>query len=95
MAKHSEPVVLELAALPREQMGPFLLLGIDKSAGKSAIERIEDHCEEDEIRRDQKIVHREEVRQRIDAFAGISFIEAGDVHRPEPADGVAEGGEAR
>ena len=27
-----------MAALPREQMGPFLLLGIDKSAGKSAIE---------------------------------------------------------
>jgi hypothetical protein len=38
MAKNSEPVVLELAALPREQMGPFLLLGIDKSASKSDIE---------------------------------------------------------
>ena len=38
MAKNSEPVVLELAALPREQMGPFLLLGIDKSASKSSIE---------------------------------------------------------
>ena len=38
MAKSSEPVVLELAALPREQMGPFLLLGIDKSASKSSIE---------------------------------------------------------
>ena len=38
MARNSEPVVLELAALPREQMGPFLLLGIDKSADKSAIE---------------------------------------------------------
>jgi hypothetical protein len=38
MAKNSEPVVLELAALPREQMGPFLLLGIDKSASKESIE---------------------------------------------------------
>jgi hypothetical protein len=38
MARSSEPVVLELAALPREQMGPFLILGLDKSAGKKAIE---------------------------------------------------------
>ena len=38
MARNSEPVVLELAALPREQMGPFLLLGIDKAADKSSIE---------------------------------------------------------
>jgi hypothetical protein len=36
MAKSPEPVVLDLASLPREQMGPFLLLGLDKSAnGKS------------------------------------------------------------
>ena len=27
-----EPVVLELAPLPREQVGPFLLLGLDKDA---------------------------------------------------------------
>jgi hypothetical protein len=40
MAKSStaEPVVLELAALPREQMGPFLLLGLDKAASKAEIE---------------------------------------------------------
>lgn len=36
--KTSEPVVLELAALPREQMGPFLLLGLDKAASKTEIE---------------------------------------------------------
>ena len=34
------PVVLELAALPREQVGPFLLLGLEKTADK---ERIEAH----------------------------------------------------
>ena len=28
----SEPVVLDLAPLPREQIGPFLLLGLDKDA---------------------------------------------------------------
>lgn len=38
MAKSSEPVVLELAALPREQMGPFLLLGLDKAASQAEIE---------------------------------------------------------
>jgi hypothetical protein len=32
------PVVLELAPLPREQVGPFLLLGLDKTAGKEEIE---------------------------------------------------------
>jgi hypothetical protein len=32
------PVVLELAPLPREQVGPFLLLGLEKTAGKEAIE---------------------------------------------------------
>src|ERR1700674_3170594 len=32
------PVVLELAALPREQVGPFIILGIDKTAGKEQIE---------------------------------------------------------
>jgi hypothetical protein len=37
MAKN-EPVVLELASLPREQMGPFLLLGLDKSADKEKME---------------------------------------------------------
>ena len=32
------PVVLELAFLPREQVGPFLLLGVDKTQGKDQIE---------------------------------------------------------
>lgn len=39
MARAAEPVVLELASLPREQMGPFLLLGLDKSADPQTIER--------------------------------------------------------
>ncbi len=38
MGKAPEPVVLELATLPREQVGPFLLLGVDKSANKKEIE---------------------------------------------------------
>src|SRR5438270_4274681 len=38
MADEQEPVVLELAALPREQIGPFLLLGVDKDAGPEEIE---------------------------------------------------------
>src|SRR5260370_41921874 len=37
MAKN-EPVVLELAALPREQIGPFLLLGLSKDADKDQID---------------------------------------------------------
>src|SRR5436190_11562664 len=32
------PVVLELAPMPREQIGPFLLLGLDKTADKKAID---------------------------------------------------------
>ena len=39
MAKSPEPVVLDLASLPREQVGPFLLLGLDKSADKKQAER--------------------------------------------------------
>jgi hypothetical protein len=39
MAKSPEPVVLDLASLPREQMGPFLILGLEKSADKTIIER--------------------------------------------------------
>jgi hypothetical protein len=39
MARSSEPVVLDLAALPREQMGPFLMLGLDKSADHITAER--------------------------------------------------------
>src|SRR5262245_27153375 len=38
MAKNQTPVVLELAPLPREQVGPFLLLGLDKTATKEQIE---------------------------------------------------------
>jgi hypothetical protein len=34
----TSPVVLQLATLPREQVGPFLLLGIDKLADKDQIE---------------------------------------------------------
>jgi hypothetical protein len=32
------PVVLDLAILPREQVGPFLLLGVDKTADKEQVE---------------------------------------------------------
>src|SRR5262245_30311364 len=32
------PLVLELASLPRDQIGPFLLLGVDKEAGKEEVE---------------------------------------------------------
>jgi hypothetical protein len=38
MANRQEPVVLELAPLPREQIGPFLILGLDKDADKDQIE---------------------------------------------------------
>lgn len=38
MSDQQEPVVLELAPLPREQLGPFLLLGIDKQAEPKQIE---------------------------------------------------------
>jgi hypothetical protein len=38
MARFNEPVVLELASLPREQTGPYLLLGLDKTADKETME---------------------------------------------------------
>ncbi len=38
MGRSPEPVVLELATLPREQVGPFLLLGLDKAADQKAID---------------------------------------------------------
>jgi hypothetical protein len=38
MARSTEPVVLELASLPREQVGPFLLLGLDKAATKEEVD---------------------------------------------------------
>jgi hypothetical protein len=38
MTNDKDPVVLELAPLPREQIGPFLILGLDKDAGKDEIE---------------------------------------------------------
>jgi hypothetical protein len=36
--KNPEPVVLELAPLPREQIGPFILLGVEKDADPEQIE---------------------------------------------------------
>ena len=39
MAKSLDPVVLELATLSREQIGPFMLLGLDKSADKEQIDK--------------------------------------------------------
>lgn len=38
MSDPQEPVVLELAPLPREQMGPFLILGVEKDADPEQIE---------------------------------------------------------
>jgi len=38
MARINTPVVLELAPLPREQVGPFLILGLPKDAGAKEIE---------------------------------------------------------
>src|SRR5580700_6929196 len=38
MSDNQEPVVLELAPLPREQLGPFLLLGLSKTADQEEIE---------------------------------------------------------
>ena len=38
MNDQQQPIILELAPLPREQVGPFLLLGVDKSAGREEIE---------------------------------------------------------
>ena len=32
------PVILELATLPRDQLGPFIILGVDKTAAKEQIE---------------------------------------------------------
>ncbi|MCI0459350.1 MAG: hypothetical protein L0Z62_20565 [Gemmataceae bacterium] len=37
--KTNAPVVLDLAPLPRDQIGPFLLLGLDKIAEKAQIEK--------------------------------------------------------
>jgi hypothetical protein len=38
MGRSAEPVVLELATLPREQVGPFLLLGLDKTSDKETLD---------------------------------------------------------
>jgi hypothetical protein len=38
MARGPQPVVLELASLPREQVGPFLLLGLDKTAARTEVD---------------------------------------------------------
>ncbi len=39
MANNANPVVLELASLPREQVGPFFLLGLPKEADQDQIEK--------------------------------------------------------
>lgn len=39
MSNNSNPVVLELASLPREQVGPFFLLGLPKEADQDQIEK--------------------------------------------------------
>jgi len=36
--KSSEPMILDVAALPREQIGPYLILGVDKDATNAEIE---------------------------------------------------------
>lgn len=38
MSDNQEPIVLELASLPREQLGPFLLLGLPKDADREQVE---------------------------------------------------------
>ncbi len=38
MPPPSTPIVLQLAPLPRTQIGPFLILGVDKDASREAIE---------------------------------------------------------
>jgi hypothetical protein len=38
MSSEHEPVVLDLAPPPREQVGPFLLLGLEKDAGPEEVE---------------------------------------------------------
>jgi hypothetical protein len=38
MGQSAEPIVLELATLPREQVGPFFLLGLAKAADKEMID---------------------------------------------------------
>lgn len=38
MPDQPEPITLELAPLPREEVGPFILLGLDKSADQEVIE---------------------------------------------------------
>jgi hypothetical protein len=38
MPNNHEPVILELAPLPREQVGPFILLGVPKTADQEQIE---------------------------------------------------------
>jgi hypothetical protein len=38
MDSDTQPAMLELAPLPREQIGPFLLLGLDKDASATDIE---------------------------------------------------------
>src|SRR5260221_9021959 len=38
MPEPGGPILLKLATLPRNQIGPFLILGVDKDTSKEAIE---------------------------------------------------------
>ncbi len=38
MSEQTEPVVLDLAPLPRDKIGPFLILGLEKDASKEQME---------------------------------------------------------
>ena len=38
MSNASGPIMVELASLPRSQMGPFLILGVDKDADREVLE---------------------------------------------------------
>jgi hypothetical protein len=38
MAEGNEPIVLDLATLPREQMGPYLILGLDKTSSQEDVD---------------------------------------------------------
>src|SRR5262249_29100361 len=39
MSSPTDPIVLKLAPLPRNQIGPFLILGVDKDAPSDAVEQ--------------------------------------------------------
>ena len=64
--------------------------GVAGEAGEAAVDGIEEHGDEDQVRRRQKSVAVEPLRPVI----GASLVEGGDVHGAEAADGVAERGQA-